>query len=50
MNEQDEKLLRVYVENLSDDKLYALHEILIDEMNARKSANDYGNIQDTKRL
>ncbi len=36
MNEQDEKFLRAFVETLSDDKLYFLHEILIEEMNARK--------------
>lgn len=40
MNEQDEKTLRAFVETLSDDKLYFLHDILIDEMNARKSEND----------
>lgn len=45
MNEQDEKLLRVFVETLSTDKLYALHEILIEEMNARKFADDFGSIQ-----
>lgn len=40
MNEQDEKLLRIFVETLSTDKLYFLYEILIEEMNARKSGND----------
>ena len=45
MNCKDEKELRNFVENLSTDKLYSLHEILIDEMNTRKDLYGDGFIQ-----
>ena len=45
MNANDEKELRSFIENLSTDKLYFLHEILIDEMNTRKDLYGDGFIQ-----
>lgn len=37
MNEQDEILMRTFIETLSTDKLNYLLEILIEEINARKA-------------
>lgn len=41
MNVKDEKMLIIALELMSDDKLYTLFELIVEEMNKRK-AEHYG--------